>query len=82
MKITIDIEAKIGDHCMAKNYRRGGIWEPCTVTNVRVTINKDLNYHVSYSVQLDRTSTGRNNKYPDGGAPLFLTVGKNSIQSY
>jgi hypothetical protein len=79
MGILVKIKANRGDRVIVYNYRRNDKAEYATVQNVTVGINKDGGYHVSYYVRLDRVTTGRSRMYPEGGKPLFLTVGDEKI---
>lgn len=83
MSTTININVKVmaDSRCFALNYnRRPHAWEAGTVRSVRAGISKDGSYHVSYQVLLDRRTTGRSRMFPEGGAPIFITVGDDSIE--
>lgn len=70
-----------GQRCIVQNYRsKYKDWELGTVTRVEAGFYRDGRYHVSYRVMLDRKTTGRSRMFPDGGAPMFLTVGENNIE--
>ncbi len=65
---------------MVNNYRcRPEKWEYATVVSVRAKFYEDGSYSVSYNVQLDRVTIKKSKGYPNGGAPLFITVGQDSI---
>jgi hypothetical protein len=80
--ISVQIKVKEGDPCLAQNYRSvHKPWEPGKVHRVKVGIRDNLFYQVSYEVLLDRTTTGKSRMFPDGGAPIFLTVGDERIKA-
>lgn len=82
---TIEVKVKVmeGKGCIVKNYRRKPAeWENGTVRHVAAHIRPDGTYGVTYSVLLDRRTTGRSRMFPDGGAPIFLHVGDEAIEPH
>ena len=86
LDITVSIKAHEGDKVMALNYKmKPAEWEPATVQSVRVGIQRDGTYHVSYDVILDRKGKPkkgwsiRSGDYEYDGRPLRLYVGNESI---
>lgn len=79
--IKVNIKVLVGQKCIVQNYRsKYKEWENGTCTRVEAGFYQDGRYSVSYHVMLDRKTTGRSRMYPDGGAPMFLTVGDNAIE--
>lgn len=80
--VSVTLKAMEDDRVTAKNNRIKNRynWEEGLVHSVSVGIRKDGGYHTQYNVLLDRKTTGRSRMFPDGGAPIFVTVGDNGIQ--
>jgi len=81
--ITTKVKLKVlrDQPCYVLNYRRKpAIWEPATVQWVTAGFDAEGTARVSYQVMLERRTTGRSRFYPDGGAPMFLTVGDDGIK--
>jgi hypothetical protein len=81
MYINVELKCIPGDKCIVLNYRRKpSDWENGKCSGVKVKIRNDGSYHVFYEVTLDRTSKNKSRLYPDGGCPLFVTVGDDGIR--
>lgn len=79
MIVRVEIAVKEGDKCLACNYKAKNKWENGTVQWVRVGIDRNGNYTVSYRVLLDRRTTGRSRMFREGGAPIFLQCNTKQI---
>lgn len=85
MAKTIQVQVKVMEDqdCIVKNYRRKPAeWENGTVHDVSIKIKRDGSYRVTYRVRLERRSASRSKVYPIGGAPIFIHVGDDAIESH
>lgn len=80
--IEVDIKAKVDDKVVVLNYRRKpAYWEDGTIVRVNIGVDRNLKSNIQYDVLLDRRAQGRSRMFPEGGAPITLTVSDSSIHT-